>query len=40
MEEDLKKDMSSIYIHIYICIFMYVYLSESLCSTPESNTTL
>ena len=33
MEKNLKKNT-------YVSIYIYIYISESLCCTPETNTTL
>ena len=35
MEKNLKKN-----IYIYICVYIHIYVSESLCCTPETNTTV
>ena len=37
MEENLKN---YIYIYLYTYIYKNMYVTESLCSTPEPNTTL
>ena len=38
MEENVKKEYMCVYIYIYI--YIYIYTSESLCYTPETDTTL
>ena len=37
MEKNLKNN---IYIYIHIHIYMDIYISESLCCTPKTNTIL
>ena len=39
LEKNLKKNIY-IYIYIYIYICTHTYKTESLCPTPETNTTL
>ena len=34
------KESEKEHIYIYIYIFRYTYITESLCRTPETNTTL
>ena len=38
MEKNLKKREKSVY--IYVCIHTYVYITESLCYTSKTNSSI